>query len=102
DEPPRKPITGICCARAASGHAAPPTSAMNSRRLRRGVPGIAPLAARHEPRAARADSSSVSLAQRAGAVFGADLNCSESVEARVAGAGEAASRARARALWEMT
>src|SRR5262245_62374601 len=60
-----------CCARAASGHAvaAPPSSVMNSRRLKSNM--------RPSPRWADHGTLSLHLAGRP--VLGADLNCSESV-----------------------
>src|SRR5262249_3055930 len=68
-ELPMKPTRGIvplCCARAASGHAAaaPPSSVMKSRRLM-----VTPAANRHPCR---------SLAQAGRVVLGAHLNHSES------------------------
>src|SRR5262249_57570131 len=62
----RNPTTGIagCCARAASGHAAtaPPTSVMNSRRLRAGMGSHHPV---------QPVSRTLSLARRDWLVLGA-------------------------------
>src|SRR6266481_7293898 len=77
----RNPITGIaaCCARAASGHAAaPPRSAMNSRRL---MPSMGTFSPVIWP-VPQSGGRTLSLPQANQQVLGPDLNRSESRSGR--------------------
>src|SRR5262249_31792263 len=70
----------LCCARAASGHAAaaPPSSVMNARRFMSSMGTSSPMRYQPADRPVRSVFRHLSLLQRGWLVLGSDLNCSES------------------------